>query len=270
MILSARYAVLITACIILFGLSTAGASSIPERLDYELTWVGIKIGTSSIQTVYSGQELEITSRVHSASWSSPFYKVDDIETSKLSRVGNAFVLHQYKMKLHEGANDWYRAVTIDRKDNKVRFNNLFTGEKSSQKLTGQAWDPVSSLHHLRQLKLTVGKTAYIDVLDRKKLNRIRVNVLRHETVSTPAGIFRTIVITPEMNIDSEGLFYAKGPLVIWLTDDDKKVPVIIEKRIEDLFRDGVPDYLQKMVPSSLVRNSAGMETVRAVLVGGSW
>jgi hypothetical protein len=95
-------------------------------------------------------------------------------------------------------------------------------------------------------------------------------VLRRETVQTPAGSFRTIVISPEMDIESHGLFYAPGALKIWLTDDDKKVPVIIEKRIENLFRDGVPVYLQQFTPSSVRNNLPKMETIRASLVGGSW
>lgn len=248
----------------------AHASAIPEKLDYELTWSGIKIGTSSIRTAPAGQELEIVSTVHSAAWSDPFYRVDDIETSKLKRDNKGFTLHQYKMKLHEGTSDWYRAVTIDRKDNRFRFYNLVTGEKTSQKLAKQAWDPISCLYHLRQQSLTVGKVVYVNVLDKHKLNRIKVNVVRRETVTTPAGTFRTIVISPEMNISSEGLFYARGPLTIWLTDDDRKLPVVIEKRIEELFREGVPEYLQRFTPASVRNNLPRMETIRAVLVGGSW
>ncbi len=247
------------------------ASAIPERLNYELTWAGkVKIGTSSIQTSVSGQDVEIVSKIDSAPWSAPFYKVDDLETSRLEHVGKGVALHSYKMKLHEGKNDWYRAVSVDRTGKQFRFANLLTGEKSHQKLAESAWDPVSSLHYLRKLPLTVGKPVYVNVLDKNKLNRIRVNVLRKETVTTPAGTFRTIVISPEMTIDSEGLFYARGPLTIWLTDDGKRVPVMIEKRIEDLFRQGVPGYLKPMVPASVWGNAPKIETIRAVLSGGNW
>ena len=248
------------------------ASGIPENLEYELTWAGkVKIGTSSIRTGYNGADLEIVSKVDSAPWSAPFYKVDDLETSKLTRSGKGFGLHQYRMKLHEGTNDWYRVVTLDREGNKkIRFNHLLTGEKTAQKFVKDAWDPVSSLYYLRRLPLTVGKPVYVNVLDKRKLNRIKVSVLRRETVNTPAGEFRTIVISPEMSIDSEGLFYAPGLLTIWLTDDPKKVPVMIEKRIEELFRKGVPNYLEPMIPASVWANAAKVETIRAMLTGGSW
>lgn len=248
------------------------AGPAPEKLNYELTWQGVKVGTSSLETVLSGQQMEIVSRVHSEPWSAPFYKVEDVETSKLYRAGTGYLLHSYQMKLHEGRNDWHRAVSIDRKNKKFYFVNLATYEKSWRGMGGSqlTWDPVSSLHYVRQMALTVGKPVSVDVLDEGKVNRITVNVLRRETVQTPAGTFRTIVISPEMEIESKGLFYAKGPLTIWLTDDQKKVPVMMEKRIENLFREGIPPYLQQFTPPSVRNNMAKMETIRATLVGGNW
>ncbi|MBU5614598.1 DUF3108 domain-containing protein [Geomonas azotofigens] len=258
----------------LFVLFTAGAqaraASVPETLNYQLTWTGVKIGTSTLATAMSGNSLEITSRVKSEPWSAPFYKVDDLETSKLDRQGKGFALHSYKMKLREGRNDWYRAASVNRASKHFDFVDLKTFEKSSAKLVEPAWDPVSCLFYLRQLPLTVGKEVEVNVLDKGKLNRVKVSVLRREKVQTPAGTFKTIVISPNMDIESQGLFYARGPLTIWLTDDAKKVPVIIEKRIKDLFRDGVPAYLQQFTPDSVRNNIPRMETIRAVLVGGSY
>jgi hypothetical protein len=49
----------------------------------------------------------------------------------------------------------------------------------------------------------------------------------------------------------------------------QKTPVIIEKRIEELFREGIPNYLQRLTPASVKNNLPKMETIRAVLVGGS-
>ncbi|MBJ6801022.1 DUF3108 domain-containing protein [Geomonas propionica] len=260
--------------LLLFALLTAGteapASSIPETLNYQLTWTGVKIGTSTLATVTTGDGIEITSKVRSETWSAPFYKVDDLETSKLDRDGKGYALHSYKMKLREGKNDWYRAASVNRKSKRFEFVDLKSFEKSSTKLVEPAWDPVSCMFYLRQLPLTVGKEVEVNVLDKGKLNRIKVSVLRRETVHTPAGSFKTIVVAPNMDIESQGLFYARGPLTIWLTDDARKVPVMIEKRIKDLFRDGIPPYLQQFTPESVRNNIPRMETIKAVLVGGSY
>ncbi|GFO64825.1 DUF3108 domain-containing protein [Geomonas paludis] len=264
------YTLLLLLFILCAASPGAHATSIPETLNYQLTWTGVKIGTSTLSTSSAGSSVEITSRVKSEAWSAPFYKVDDLETSKLERVGKGFALHSYKMKLREGRNDWYRAASVNRKSKRFEFVNLRSFEKSSAKLVEPAWDPVSSLFYLRQLPLTVGRSVEVNVLDKGKLNRVKVSVLRRETVQTPAGTFKTIVISPNMDIESEGLFYARGPLTIWLTDDARKVPVIIEKRISDLFREGIPGYLQQFTPESVRNNIPKMETIRAVLVGGNY
>lgn len=266
----ARSALLAGVFFILTGAICARASAIPETLNYELSWVGVKIGTSSLRTAHSDTGLEIVSKVNSESWSAPFYKVDDLEISKLNRVGKGVALQSYKMKLHEGRHDWHRVASLDRKNKSFLFVDLLTFEKKHAKLVEPVWDPVSCLYHIRQLPLAVGKSVTVDVLDKNKLNRVKVDVLRRETVQTPAGSFRTIVISPRMDIDSQGLFYARGPLTIWLTDDEKKVPVRIEKRIENLFRDGVPHYLKQFTPAAVRDNLPQMETIRASLVGGSY
>lgn len=265
-----RSALLAAVFYLISGCCCARASSIPEKLDYELTWAGVKVGTSSIQTAFDGPTLETVSKVNSEPWSAPFYKVEDLEISRLEKVGKGFALRSYKMKLHEGRNDWNRAASLDRKAKKFNFVNLLSFEKSSSKLVEPAWDPVSCLYYLRQLQLTPGKSVVANVLDKGKLNRIKINILRRETIQTPAGTFRTIVVSPQMDIESQGLFYARGPLTIWLTDDGKKVPVMIEKRIENLFKDGIPVYLQQFTPAAVRKNMPKMETIRASLVGGSW
>lgn len=267
---------LLRSCTLLvaFFLAATGnralAYNLPEQLAYDLTWNGVKIGTSTLQTALAGQTLEITSKVNSEPWSAPFYKVDDLEISRLEKIGKGYALRSYKMKLHEGRNDWYRAVSLDRNKKRFDFVNLKSFEKSSAKLVEPAWDPVSCLYYLRHQPLVVGKSIEVNVLDRGKLNRIRVKVLRREVIQTPAGSFRTVAISPDMDIESEGLFYARGPLTIWLSDDNKRVPVMIEKRINNLFKDGVPVYLQQFTPESVRNNIPRMETIKAVLVGGKY
>lgn len=91
-------------------------------------------------------------------------------------------------------------------------------------------------------------------------------VMRKESVTTPAGTFRTVVVSSQMNIESEGLFYSPGSLTIWLTDDDQRVPVVIEKRINGLFNRGVPAWLKLFIPKSTKSDPSAFETVRAELM----
>ncbi len=76
----------------------------------------------------------------------------------------------------------------------------------------------------------MGRPEYIDIFDSKKLWNTEVQVLRKERVRVPAGEFDTIVIKPLLK--SEGVFMKKGEIYIWLTDDDKKIPVMIKSKVK--------------------------------------
>jgi len=49
----------------------------PEKLVFDLTWAGIKAGTSTLETVNDKGRTKIISTARSAKWVSLFYTVDD-------------------------------------------------------------------------------------------------------------------------------------------------------------------------------------------------
>jgi hypothetical protein len=76
----------------------------------------------------------------------------------------------------------------------------------------------------------VGNSVFVAVFDNKKVWDIEVQVLRKERVQVPAGQFQTIVIKPLMK--SDGIFYRKGDIFIWLTDDEKRIPVMLKTKVK--------------------------------------
>ncbi len=58
---------------------------IPETLNYDLTWTGIKAGEASLAIRQNGDDITITSTARSARWISVFYMVNDIAETRLQR-----------------------------------------------------------------------------------------------------------------------------------------------------------------------------------------
>ncbi|MBR9978359.1 MAG: DUF3108 domain-containing protein [Bacteroidetes bacterium] len=52
---------------------------------------------------------------------------------------------------------------------------------------------------------------------------------RKETVKVSAGTFRTVVLEPIM--EEGGLFKASGRILVWLTDDERRLPVQVDAKI---------------------------------------
>jgi hypothetical protein len=56
-----------------------------------------------------------------------------------------------------------------------------------------------------------------------------LQVLRRETITVPAGRFRTIVVRPV--IQSDGLFGEGGRAEVYFSDDQYRIPVLIRSRV---------------------------------------
>ncbi len=76
----------------------------------------------------------------------------------------------------------------------------------------------------------VGRPVHVTIFDDEKVWNVEVQVLRKERVQTWAGTFNTIVIRPVMK--SSGIFRRHGDIYIWLTDDARRMPVMLESKVK--------------------------------------
>jgi hypothetical protein len=90
-------------------------------------------------------------------------------------------------------------------------------------------DILSSFYFFRILDLKVGKPIDIDNYGDGKIYPLRVLVLKKEKIEVPAGTFRCIVVEPVMRV--EGIFNQTGQLRIWLTDDERRIPVLMKSKV---------------------------------------
>ncbi len=211
----------------------AGSFHIPERLVYDLKWMGIKAGTASLEIINEEDTTKIISQAHSAKFISLFYKVEDrIEStlsqgSSLSPIGKPI---RYRVKIREGKHRRDKEVIFDHGKGKALYFDYRNDEEEAFKVPTPIFDPVSGFYHFRTLELLVGKPLYITIFDNKKVWDVEVQVLRKETVTLPAGTFDTIVVKPLLK--SEGIFSRKGEVHIWLTDDEKHIPVLVTLKVK--------------------------------------
>lgn len=213
--------------------SEASPFNIPERLQYDLTWTGIKAGEATLEITNEGDHLIIVSTAKSAKWVSVFYKVDDRVESRVkkgnpdSRLGHSV---NYRLKVREGRHRKDKEVIFDAVNSKAHYIDYIGNERKDIDIPFPMLDPLSSFYYLRGLNLEVGKPVYVTIFDSKKVWNVEVQVLRKERIEVPAGEFDTIVIKPLMK--SEGIFYRKGDIYIWLTDDEKRIPVKLQTKVK--------------------------------------
>jgi hypothetical protein len=90
-------------------------------------------------------------------------------------------------------------------------------------------DVLSSLYYIRTRPLVVGQSYTLDANSGKENWPLIVHVRGREEIKVPAGTFACLKIEPVMA--GEGIFQAKGKLEVWVTDDARRVPVLLRSKV---------------------------------------
>jgi hypothetical protein len=234
---------LITVLLIISGYSRYSSSftdysigsekpyKIGEKLVFELTWFGINAGWATLEvkekTDYNGREvIRIVSTARSNKFVSVFYPVDDRTETFIDPLER--YPHRFLIRLREGRYRSDKEIIFDQENLKAVF--IKDGKAETFDVSPRVHDALSAFYYLRTLELKVGDTIYIKVFDNRKNYDAKVEVLRRERIDTPIGSFNTICVKPMLQ--TEGIFQRKGDVYIWLTDDDRKIPVMLKSSIK--------------------------------------
>jgi hypothetical protein len=227
-----RLKIFFLLCFIAIFYSEAHSLNIPERLFYDLTWTGIKAGEAELEVKDDGDYLSIISKANSLKWVSVFYPVEDIVVSRLKkeRYGDFFAKPMnYRLKIKEGKHRRDKELIFDHSSNTVTYINHLKNEKKVFSIGVSTFDALSCFYYVRTLNLEVGKSVFVNLFDSKKFYSVEVQVLRKESIKTPLGVFNTILIKPVMK--TEGIFSRKGDIFIWLSDDERRIPVMLQSKV---------------------------------------
>ena len=204
-----------------------------EILTYDISWSNIvTAGTATMEikegTLADGKEvLRFIVTTHSAGLVDTFYRVND----RLESVFDQGIMQSLTFSLREshGKKKRRRELVFDHV-NKSVISTLNDDPPQTIIIPDQVQDALSSLYYLRTRDdLIVGKTIIIQVHDSGKNWSVEVQTLGRETVKTPAGEFATIKVRTFPQY--EGVFMNKGEIFIWLTDDSRRVPVLMKSTI---------------------------------------
>ncbi len=213
--------------------SGSEAFTIPERLVYDISWGGIKAGTATQEIIRKGEIIHIVSTARSVGWISTFFEVDDRIESVMTNgtLGIPFGLPAtYSEKVHEGPTRRHKVVTFNHRQQQAVIDDLLAKNKVNFPITPITYDSLSCFYYARLQKLEPGTSFFVDIFDGKRLHNTEVKVLRRETVKTALGKFKTVLIMPIMK--TEGIFSKTGDIHIWLTDDERRIPIKMRSKVK--------------------------------------
>ncbi|MBK7708749.1 MAG: DUF3108 domain-containing protein [Acidobacteria bacterium] len=91
-------------------------------------------------------------------------------------------------------------------------------------LKGDTHDLVSGLYFLRTLPLAVGRVFELTISDSGLIYQVPVRVTAREVQKSVLGRLMCFRVEPEV-FGNNRLIEQKGSMVIWITDDERRIPV---------------------------------------------
>lgn len=206
-----------------------------ETLSYDVQWRLIDAGEArlSLESKRSAGEAEWASKLHleSAGLVSKLYKLDDnydLEMeSDFCAVSTALNAMERSRHHETKVNYDYahgKATYVER--DLVKNTVLKTAEVEIPPCTR---DIIGALHKLRTLRLEPGQSTQMALSDGKKFGSARIEAQQKEQIKTMAGTFNTTRY--EAYVFGGVLYQRKAQLLIWISDDARRLPVQIRVRM---------------------------------------
>lgn len=203
------------------------AIRVGERLTFSVRYGFIRAGEASleiegIESINDHPCYHVVSRAKSNSFFDRVFRVRDTVESWMD--ADFLFSRRFHKKLREGG---YRNETIVQMDQENRLAVYQDG--GIFEFPAGAHDPLSAFYYVRTLELEPGMRISLESHADRKNYPLEVTVHGREEVDTPAGKFQCLVLEPTLR--SPGLFKHEGKLTIWLTDDDRRMPVLMKSKV---------------------------------------
>ena len=201
-----------------------------EKFDYKISWLGITAGYGSIESsMMVGEDgrkiIHIKARGDSVGMLSLICKIRDRMESYIDKE------KQYSLKcIKDFREGFYKKKETTRFDQEKHVAYV---NKKTIEILPEAKDPFACLYYIRAQKLVVGETLILNAYDNRKNHRLRVSVLKKETIKIGKKSYKTILISPVLEgLNLEGVLEVGDRKIrVWLTDDERKIPVKVQMKI---------------------------------------
>lgn len=202
------------------------AFEVGEHLVFDIAYGAITAGTATMsvadtQRVNGRLCYRAVTTARSSDFFDKIYRVRDQAESLIDREG--LFSWKFDKRINEGKLKRHKWAIFDQDDHVV-----YT-QKDTLAIPEFAQDILCSFYYARTVPLRVGQSFEIDSYNDGKVYSLRILVHAKDRVKVPAGQFKCIVVEPVLK--GEGLFSQKGRLAIWLTDDERRIPVLMKSKI---------------------------------------
>jgi hypothetical protein len=204
-----------------------------EMLTYDISWSRIlSAGTATLSVEEDklpdgrdGLRFVVTGR--SIGLLDKLYPVNDIVESVFDPQTRESI--SFKLRESYGGKKRRRELVFDHTRNIV-VSRLNDDPVETLTVPEHVQDGLSMLYYIRAWEdFVVGKVFTIEVHNSKKNWSVEIHTLSRERLKTPLGDFAAIKIKTYPKY--RGVFANKGEVFIWLTDDHRRIPLLMKSKL---------------------------------------
>ena len=202
-----------------------------EKLNFDVSYGLITAGTASMSIDNDPAEIEGHKCYHvkfevssnpSFDW---LYKVHDHYDTFIDVDG--IYPWRFEQHVHEGGFVRDFSASFDQAKHVAS-----TSEGNNVSIPEYAHDILSAFYYVRALDLkSLHKNDVIHLQNfyKDKVHSLDVRILGREQTEVAAGTFNCVIVEPL--VTEGGLFKHAGRILIWMSDDDRKIPVKVKTKI---------------------------------------
>jgi hypothetical protein len=210
-----------------------------ERLEYELSWGFITAGYATIEVKPRNDgKSEIFTYATANKTVNKFYPVHDTVYTLVRNKG--LMTDVFRKSLHEGTFHNKSLIRFNREGKKAVLSDTVFKDPvkhyvkrsadTSVTIEGLEHSIMSAFYLVRTLPLKEGTTSRFSAVSGKKRYELKVITHKREKIKTDLGEFNTVKVEPVL--DGDGIFNSSGRIFIWFTDDEKRIPVLMQCEIK--------------------------------------
>jgi hypothetical protein len=206
------------------------AFGIGERLVFDVSYGVITAGEAILEipraeTIAGRPTYAVEVRVNSLPSFSWIYKVEDLYRTFIDMQSVAPL--RFEQHIREGT---YRRDFVADFDQAVGVARTSGGQH--YRIPPYVHDIMSAFYYVRTIDfggMATGGVIMLQNFYKDRTHDLAVRMLGRQELEVPAGTFNAIVLEPL--VKEGGLFKSEGRIVIWLSDDDLKIPLRINSKV---------------------------------------
>lgn len=199
--------------------------AVGEEFEYSAKLGVLRLGTArmAVTGIDTVRGVESFVFVFGLDASAPFYKTSSVLTSWTGT--SDMISRRFYQDLDENGKPKQRKFEIYPDSTWIQMTHGDTGTTVSDPL-----DDAAFFYFLRTIPLEKGQTYKYNRYFRKDLNPVVIKVEKREKMELPDGReVQCLVLNPA--VGSDGLFAPRAEARLWLTDDERRIPVQIKSKL---------------------------------------